>query len=115
MRFGPLHDDRGEGLRAVTRNPALLRLYFGVFMLHAVLVAMWVAVPSLLVGAGLPKDHHWWVYLPAITGSFLVMGTVLFPLERRGYLRAVFLASIALVALVQVAAGASAEMRREVE
>ena len=76
--------------------------------LHAVLVAMWVAVPELLVAAGLPKDHHWWVYLPAITGSFVVMGTVLFPLERRGHLRPVFLAALGLVALVQVGLGLAA-------
>lgn len=55
----------GDSLRAVTRNPALLRLYFGVFMLHAVQLAMWVALPAMLVQAGLARDHHWWVYLPA--------------------------------------------------
>jgi predicted MFS family arabinose efflux permease len=42
------------------------------------------------------------VYLPAVLASFVVMGATLFPLERRGYLRAVFLASIGLMALVQV-------------
>jgi MFS family permease len=79
------HADQEPGrLRDVVRHGPTLRLNFTVFVLHAVLVAMWVAVPGLLVEAGLPKDHHWWVYLPAITGSFLVMGTVLFPLERRG-------------------------------
>jgi MFS family permease len=92
----------GASLATVLRHPALLRLNFGVFVLHAVQLAMWVALPTLLVQAGLPKDHHWWVYLPAVLGSFLVMGVTLFPLERRGYLRAVFLASIGLIALVQL-------------
>ena len=89
-------------LRDVLTHGPTLRLNFTVFMLHAVLVAMWVAVPALLVDAGVSKEHHWWVYLPVITGSFLVMGTVLFPLERRGYLRPVFLASLGLVALAQI-------------
>jgi len=88
-------------LRDVVRHGPTLRLNFTVFVMHAVLVAMWVAVPGLLVEAGLSKDHHWWVYLPAVAGSFLVMGTVLFPLERRGHLRTVFLAALALLALVQ--------------
>jgi MFS family permease len=92
----------GDSLRAVTRNPALLRLYFGVFMLHAVQLAMWVALPAMLVQAGLARDHHWWVYLPAVVASFFVMGGTLFPLEKRGYLRAVFLAAVGLIALVQV-------------
>lgn len=89
-------------LAAVLRHPALLRLNFGVFVLHAVQLAMWVALPTLLVQAGLVKDHHWWVYLPAVLGSFVVMGATLFPLERRGYLRAVFLAAVGMVAVVQL-------------
>jgi MFS family permease len=90
-------------LREVLKLPALLRLDVGVFILHAVQLAMWLAVPGLLVQAGLARDHHWWVYLPAVLGSFVVMGGTLFPLEKRGYLRAVFLGSIALVGVVQLA------------
>jgi len=89
-------------LAEVLRHPGLLRLDVGVFVLHAVQLAMWVAVPALLVRAGLDQAQHWWVYLPAVLGSFVVMGFTLFPLERRGYLRAVFLASVGLIALVQL-------------
>lgn len=92
---------RGK-LSEVLAHAGLLRLNFGVFVLHAVQLAMWMAVPALLVQAGLSKDHHWWVYLPAVLASFVVMGGSLFPLERRGYLRAVFLAAIGLIALVQL-------------
>jgi MFS family permease len=98
----PRKDAQRGGLMEVLRHPALLRLDVGVFMLHAVQLAMWVAVPALLVQAGLPKAAHWQVYLPAVLASFLVMGLTLFPLERRGYLRAVFLASIGLILLVQL-------------
>ena len=91
-----------DGLRSVIRDPALLRLYFGVFVLHAVQLAMWVALPAMLVQAGLARDHHWWVYLPAVGASFFVMAGTLFPLERRGYLRAVFLAAVGLLAVVQM-------------
>jgi predicted MFS family arabinose efflux permease len=91
---------RGK-LSEVLRHSGLLRLDVGVFILHAVQLAMWVAVPALLVQAGLDKEHHWWVYLPAVLASFVVMVMTLFPLERRGYLRAVFLASIGVIALVQ--------------
>jgi MFS family permease len=97
------HVDAPRGsLMEVLRHVPTLRLNFGVFVLHAVLLAMWVAVPALLVKAGLPKEHHWWVYLPAVFGSFGVMGLTLFPLERKGYLRAVFLGAVGLIALVQV-------------
>ncbi|HPW29509.1 MAG TPA: MFS transporter, partial [Rhodoferax sp.] len=39
----------GASMVAVLRLPALLRLNFGVFMLHAVQLAMWVALPAMLV------------------------------------------------------------------
>jgi MFS family permease len=92
---------RGRLADVLSHGP-LLRLDVGVFVLHAVQLAMWVAVPALLVAAGLDKQQHWKVYLPAVLASFFVMGATLFPLERRGHLRAVFLASIALIGLVQV-------------
>jgi MFS family permease len=86
----------------VLRLAALLRMNFGVFVLHAVQLAMWMAIPSMLVEAGLAREHHWWVYLPAVLGSFVVMGGTLFRLEKRGYLRAVFLTAIGLMGAVQV-------------
>jgi MFS family permease len=97
------HANRPRGsVLEVLKDPALLRLDFGVFILHAVQLAMWVAIPALLVGAGLDKASHWQVYLPAVLASFLVMGAVLFPLERRGYLRAVFLGAVGLIFVVQL-------------
>lgn len=97
----PEQRPRGS-LTLVLCDPALLRLDLGVFVLHAVQLAMWVAVPALLVQAGLGKDAHWQVYTPAVVASFFVLRFTLYPLERRGYLRAVFLASVGVIALVQV-------------
>lgn len=101
-RAQAVHAPRGR-FKYVVREPALLRLYLGVFVLHAVQLAMWMAIPALLVQAGLAKAEHWQVYLPAVVLSFFVMGGTLFPLERRGYLRAVFLSAIALLLGVQLA------------
>lgn len=92
---------RGRLAEVLAHGP-LLRLDVGVFVLHAVQLAMWVAVPGLLVAAGLEKDAHWKVYLPGVLASFAVMAAVVFPLERRGYLRAAFLGAVGLVALVQL-------------
>ena len=44
----PVHRPRGS-LALVLRDPALLRLDMGVFVLHAVQLAMWIAIPALLV------------------------------------------------------------------
>nr|MCU0763939.1 MFS transporter [Hydrogenophaga sp.] len=74
----------------------------GVFVLHAVQIAMWLSVPALLVEAGVVSAGQWKVYLPAVLGSLLIMGGLLFRLERMGHFRAVYLGSIALIALVQL-------------
>ena len=86
----------------------LLRLNAGVFILHTVQMAMWVAVPALLVSAGLAKDGHWKLYLPAVVLSFVAMGG-LFSMERKGKLRAALLGAIGLVLVVQVGLGAVAQ------
>lgn len=88
-------------LSALWGHRDLLRLNFGVFALHTIQLSMWVAVPALLVNAGLPKERHWWVYLPAVLLSFVVMGAALFPLERKGHLRAALRGSVGLIVLVQ--------------
>lgn len=101
-----LHADTERGrLADVLAHGVLLRLNFGVFALNAVQMAMWGAVPGLLLAAHLEKAHHWWVYLPAVLASFVVMGATVFPLERRGWLRAVLLVSIGVVALAQAGLG----------
>ena len=81
-------------------HPALWRLNLGVFVLHAAQLGMWMAVPALLTQTGLAPASHWQVYLPAVLGSFVLMGG-LFALERRGYLRAVLRAAVLLLLLVQ--------------
>ena len=100
-----LHQEAARGrLVDVWKNPELVRLNLGVFALHTVQMAMWVAVPALLVQAGLEKGLHWQVYLPAVLVSFVFLGG-LFALERRGHLRAALLGAIALVLVVQVGLG----------
>jgi MFS family permease len=86
-------------------HPDLVRLNFGVFALYAVQLASWVAIPALLIQAGVPSADHGWVYLPAVLLSFVVMGVTLFPMERRGLLRPLFLGCIVLVMGVQAAWG----------
>ena len=93
---------QGRGrLRDVLAHADLMRLNVGVFVLHAVQLAMWVSVPALLVQAGLQTAQHWQVYLPTVSLSFLFLGVV-FAAERRGHLKKVFLLSIVLVVVVEL-------------
>ncbi len=92
---------RLKGLREVLSHTDLLRLDLGAFILHAVQLAMWVAIPAMLVQAGLAQASHWQVYLPAVLLSFVLMGG-LFALEARGHLKVAFLGSVGLIGIVQI-------------
>ncbi len=84
-------------------HPQLQRLNLGVFILHLMQTAMWVLLPSLLVRSGsLPAGEHWKVYLPAVLLSFVVLVPAIIFAEKRGHLKLVFNAAIALLFAVQL-------------
>ena len=60
-------------LMALLRHPDLARINFGIFVLQAVLMAMWVVVPFELRDAGLAVRDHWLVYLPVLLGSVVLV------------------------------------------
>lgn len=50
----------------VLRNKDLLRLDFGIFSLHAILMSVFMQVPFVLKKNGLEIGEHWKVYLPVM-------------------------------------------------
>jgi MFS family permease len=89
-------------LRAL-RDPQLARLNFGVLALHAVLMALFIAVPLELRAAGLPVDQHWAVYLPVMAGSFVLMLPAIFGMGKPGRFKWILIASIAALLADQLA------------
>ncbi len=90
-------------LMDVLKNPDLMRLNFGVFVLHLCMMAMFVIVPGALIKfADVPLDQHWKVYLPAVFGSFLVMLPIIVRGERQAKMKQVFVGSIFLLMAVQL-------------
>jgi MFS family permease len=89
-------------LAGVLRNVELARLNFGIFSLHLVQMAMFVVVPVALVQGGLGVSEHWKIYLPVVLLSFVLMLPPILLAERRGKMKAMFLASVAAMAFVQL-------------
>ena len=90
-------------LREVALDAELVRLNVGIFALHLVQMAMFVVLPAWLVErAQLPLAEHWKVYLPVVVASFALMVPPIAWGERAGRLRAVVLASIALILAAQL-------------
>lgn len=91
----------GQNARArdVLRHVDLLRLNFGVFCLHFILMAMFIVIPGLLGElGGYGSASLWKVYLPVILASFVLMVPAVFYTEtRRMHKTALDLAVVVLV------------------
>jgi len=81
----------------VLRNGELLRLNVGIFVLHAVLLSLFVTVPFDLMAVGLEHAEHATVYAIVMLGSVLFMLPCVRIAERGGQGKIVFLGCIALV------------------
>jgi MFS family permease len=92
----------GAGLGAAL-GTELLRLNFGIFVLHMVQMAMFVVVPRLLVDAGLALAEHWMLYLPVVLVSFAAMVPPIFYADRRNRPKPVLVGSVALLLAVMSA------------
>ena len=86
----------------VLRNPQLLRLDLGIFCLHLVLTALFLAVPLELVDAGLPVAEHAWLYLPVMVLGMGLMVPFVIKAEKGGKTKEVFLGAIGLLGLAQL-------------
>ena len=85
----------------VLHDGPLLRLNFGIFTLHLLLTATFVAVPLALRDAGLPSDRHWQVYLPALLFSMAAMVPFIIFAEKRRQLKAALLGAVLTLALTE--------------
>ncbi|MEY4960603.1 MAG: hypothetical protein RL610_782 [Pseudomonadota bacterium] len=91
--------------RNVLRDPELLRLDFGVFALHAVLMALWLVVPLSLRQGGLAVDQHWQVYFPVLVVSMLLIIPAIIYAEKKAKLKPVFTIAVALLLVSQLLLG----------
>ncbi len=105
----PPHVHAGPGSQGLgaALQPELLRLNFGIFVLHMVQMAMFVVLPPILVESGLALTDHWKLYLPVVLASFLLMLPPILYADRRNRPKPVLIGAIALLAVVQGALAAA--------
>jgi predicted MFS family arabinose efflux permease len=87
----------------VLRDPQLLRLDGGIFALHCILTASFVALPfALRDSAGVDTARHGYVYLPLLLAALAVMVPLVVVAEKRRRLKQVFLSAVAGIALAEL-------------
>ena len=92
-----------QALLPTLRHPDLLRLDLGIFVLHAMLMSSFIALPLALVEkAGLPKEQHWWVYLTALLISFFAMIPFIIYGEKKRKMKRVLLGAVVTLILTEL-------------
>jgi len=95
-------------LRRVIGDAQLLRLDGGIFLLHMMMTALFIAAPHAIEETlGIPGRLHWHVYLPVLLISVLLVFPMIRKIEARGRIKQAFVGAVALlgVALLLAAAG----------
>lgn len=78
----------------VLKNPDLLRLDYGIFVLHLCLTASFVVLPLLIRDAGLLPEQHWQIYLPVLITSMAVIIPFVIIAEKKRQMKVVFIGAI---------------------
>jgi len=81
----------------------LLRLNFGMFTLHAVLMALFTQIPFALRDNGLVVERHWIVYLPVLLVSILLMLPFVRQVDRPARAKALLNGAVIVLIASQVA------------
>jgi MFS family permease len=84
-----------EQIKSVVTDTQLLRLDFGILVLHMMLTATFVVLPlALRDHAGLASAHHWYVYLPVMVIAMVLMVPFVIIAENKRRMKPVFSAAV---------------------
>ena len=101
-RFHSDTEASGKQFANVLRNPELLRLDFGIFSLHAILMSVFMQVPFVLERNGLALAQHWYVYLPVMFIAFFLMVPPIIIAEKKAKMKQIFMLAVGLAAGGQI-------------
>ncbi|MDP7537373.1 MAG: MFS transporter [Methylococcales bacterium] len=99
LKVHPDAESMPSQFKDVLLNFDLLRLDFGIFILHLVLMASFVIIPLQLRATGLDQSLHWQVYLPILVGSMAIVIPFVILAEKKHKMKSVFLGAIAALCL----------------
>ncbi|NOQ65530.1 MAG: MFS transporter [Methyloprofundus sp.] len=86
----------------VLKNKDLLRLDYGIFILHLTLTASFIIIPLLLRDAGMLAADHWMVYLPVLVTSMAVIIPFVIMAEKYRKMKQVFIGAVATIVVANI-------------
>ncbi|MDH5692357.1 MAG: MFS transporter [Gammaproteobacteria bacterium] len=103
MRFHRDAQPVPQQFKTVLRDPELLRLDFGIFVLHMALTATFVVLPiALRDHAGLATEHHWWIYFPIMVIAMVVMVPFVVVAEKRRRMKQILTGAVFILAISEL-------------
>ena len=87
----------------ILKDINLFRMNFGIFVLHATQISMFMIIPIYLVNqGGINLSDHWQIYLPILFFSFLLMIPIIIFSEKFNKIKLAFLSAIIILFLAQL-------------
>jgi len=84
----------------ILRDGQLLRLDFGILILHGIIMSLFIGLPFVLRDhLNIPAVDHPWVYLPVLLVAIVFMVPLIIVAEKKEKMKQVFLFSITLISL----------------
>lgn len=90
-------------------NPELTKLNTGIFILHAIFTASFIAIPISLSHGGLEANEQWHIYLPTLLAAFILSLVCIGMSEKQQQIKSYFLGGIAAIALSELLMWASTD------
>ena len=106
-----LHSHRDAGiikdyLASALRNPTLIRMNIGVFILHMILSANFTVIPLIFQDIlGFASVEHWRIYLPVLVLSFMLTIPLIIIAEKFRKIKPLFIISVMVLIIAQLIMG----------
>ncbi len=106
-----LHSHRDAGiikgyLSSALRDPTLIRMNIGVFILHMILSANFTVIPLIFRDTlGFASVEHWKIYLPVLLISFILSIPFIIIAEKFHKIKPLFIASVSALIIAQMTMG----------
>ncbi len=93
-------------LSSALRDPTLIRMNIGVFILHMILSANFTVIPLIFRDTlGLVSVEHWKIYLPVLLVSFTLSIPFIIIAEKYHKIKPLFIISISVLIIAQMTMG----------
>lgn len=102
LRFHMDTEAKPGAILSVIKDPQLLLLNLGIFFQHAILTAIFIAIPLVLTHTlHTPTAKQWLIYLPILFASLFLTVPLIIISEKRRLIKPLFVLAVGVIALTQ--------------